>query len=99
MELISREKVLDYLQSEIHFWKDEDEKVQKVLEIAKFEIEELPTIEGRPKGKWKHLGETIRAITLEMHQCSECGYVVLTRSEFNQESYCPNCGANMRGEE
>lgn len=60
---------------------------------------EIGIDKGRPKGKWKHLGETIRAITLEMHQCSECGYVVLTRSEFNQESYCPNCGANMRGEE
>ena len=52
MELIDREEVLCYLQCEVNFWKDEDEKVYKVADIIKFEIEELPIIESRPKGKW-----------------------------------------------
>lgn len=98
MELISREKLLSYLQSEVHFWKDEDEKVYKVVDIIKFEIEELPIIESRPKGEFEYLGESKRKTYVDMYKCSNCDFVSLSLGN-DFLNYCPNCGADMRGEE
>ena len=44
----------------------------------------LPSVTPqRPKGKWIH------------NNCSICGYSV---NPWNNTPYCPNCGADMRGE-
>ena len=45
------------------------------------------TIEERKKGKW------IRK-SYDDNRCSECGWGVWA----NTGNYCPNCGADMRGE-
>ena len=37
-------------------------------------------------GRWKRYGKNLG-------ECSKCGYIVNIRYK-----YCPNCGANMRGE-
>lgn len=45
----------------------------------------LPTIDPeslRPKGKW-----------IDGMKCSECGQV-----DFTKPNFCPDCGADMRGE-
>lgn len=67
-------------------------------------VEKLPTAEK--VGKWKY--ETMRHImTGEMRTvriCSECGggwfrYDLSDGVEAAEPNYCPNCGADMRGEE
>lgn len=55
-------------------------------------VEELPSAEPeRKKGKW-----------IENTFCSECGWIHEVESGFigsvKQFNYCPNCGADMRGE-
>lgn len=59
-------------------------------------IEEAPTIEERKKGKW-----IIEPHTKGMyiHRCSECMKVLmLSPTDQPKYNYCPNCGADMRGE-
>lgn len=51
-------------------------------------IDEQPTIEERKKGEWMPFDEP-------WYQCSECGAVREQKSFM--ENYCPNCGADMRG--
>lgn len=49
----------------------------------------------REKGEWKRevLGSTSGYGTTVMYQCSEC-----ERMAISQYNFCPNCGADMRGE-
>lgn len=53
-----------------------------------------PTIEELPKGKWEIIyGEHIRAgLRPIMYACDVCGVVG------SQTNFCPNCGADMRGD-
>lgn len=52
-------------------------------------IDEQPTIEERKKGEW------IDGSVQSYYVCSECAY----QERFaNENNYCPNCGADMRGE-
>lgn len=65
------------------------ESGKKVLKI----IDNAPTIEERPKGKWIIDGHHIRC-----NRCNE--YICNTDSEGNTipDNFCPNCGADMRGD-
>ena len=51
----------------------------------------------RPKGKWKETGYETGAlgITYRQTQCSNCGWEHALPMWWN---FCPNCGADMRGE-
>ena len=64
-------------------------------------IDRAPTIEPeRKKGEWNFIGD-------QMFECSECG-TYYTQSQFHQmrvrisdtefPKFCPNCGADMRGD-
>ena len=58
-------------------------------------VEEMPTIEERKKGRWKR-----RVVDSGFNAdwvCSECKYRLKT--DFVNYNYCPNCGADMRGNE
>ena len=66
--------------------------VQEALRIA---MDKMPTIEPeRKKGAWINEGRTIR--------CSNCktGYAAVKgmKSALTY-NFCPNCGADMRGEQ
>lgn len=69
-------------------WETSDsEDFEKSVFIA---IATAPTIEERKKGKWIENSPVTR-------RCDQCGYVI--RDWFwHQFRYCPNCGADMRGE-
>lgn len=57
-------------------------------------LEELPSAE-RKKGRWERVEDENGDFLC--WECSECGerYVM----PHHRASYCPNCGADMRGEE
>lgn len=74
-------------------WDTSDsEDFEKSVFIA---IATAPTIEERKNGKWipsvDRWGDIVT--TVEGYTCSECG-------SFNtdKDNFCPNCGADMRGE-
>lgn len=61
-------------------------------------IDNAPTVEERPKGKWEYVG-------MGIYECTNCkaeyeaglaDHCNINNSEFK---YCPNCGADMRGNE
>lgn len=58
-------------------------------------IDAQPTIEERKKGKWIIDGECV--------DCSVCRHDKWSRVPFEdlvkRFNFCPNCGADMRGEE
>ena len=56
-------------------------------------LENLPSVQPVRHGKWTDRNEAMFAPFWERYKCSECG----ERSE--NSNYCPNCGADMRGEE
>lgn len=63
--------------------------------ITEDEIDNAPTIEERPKGEWYYNYQN-------GWHCSICNKsvkdmpTVMGKANFN---FCPNCGADMRGEE
>ena len=59
-------------------------------------INDMPTIEPeRKKGKWILDNSRLRG---NRYTCDQCGYE--TDSSWNPPgNFCPNCGADMRGEE
>ena len=58
------------------------------LAMAMVAIKEQPSVQPeRTKGKWK--------VTSVYIKCSECGESFM----LIPQNYCPNCGADMRGEQ
>ena len=65
-------------------------------------IDEQPTIEERKTGKWEEKEVSSEKVIDEWQsaRCSECGKYHTTpyMYYFDSFSFCPNCGADMRGE-
>lgn len=76
---------------------DEDELVERIEKqmIKHFisVIEHAPTVESnRPKGEW------IKRSSVGNWECSLCGNDIITSEQkLANYKYCPNCGADMRG--
>lgn len=89
---ISRQAAIDALDGEIKL-KDSDDvdNVARYIQQVARKINELPSIE-RKKGKWIDTHEEEEWYARE-YRCSECGDTMLGVANF-----CPNCGADMRGE-
>ena len=72
-------------------------------EISMRLVEDAPTIEPRPRGKWEEKGIAfIRDTNIERVQemrCSKCKRWLTTSYMYylTQYKFCPNCGADMRG--
>lgn len=106
-DLISRAAAIDALGERPLVWTDDDQYTlgeRNQYDRDRLVIETLPSAEM--VGKWKY--ETMRHImTGEMRTvriCSECGggwfrYDLSDGVEDAEPNYCPNCGADMRGEE
>ena len=88
MRLIDADKLIMYVAdcklSESITW-EEAELITDFLRNA-------PSVESRPKGKWIAYAEEDTPIML---RCSMCTHSVVWGSIAN---YCPNCGADMRGD-
>ena len=59
------------------------------LAVRKEDIDAMPTIEERKKGKWIELDFT----EAWEYKCDQCGRL----SDF-KDNFCPYCGADMRGD-
>lgn len=60
-------------------------------------IEYMPTVE-RPRGEWINHLDLTEDYYGESKQCSLCGYKDYNTRRFSWHKFCPNCGADMRGE-
>lgn len=73
--------------------------IQELYDI----LERMPTIEERKKGKWEERKVSSEKVIDEWQsaRCSVCGryYTTPYMYYFDDYSYCPNCGADMRGED
>ena len=83
MDLIDRQAAIDAVRS---YYDECDEREESIEE----RIEQLPSAERH--GKWLHKNSTFKNRWL----CSECGYTWYFDTK--EASYCPHCGARMRGE-
>lgn len=88
---ITREEAIDILKKNYP-----DSHFKLLREAVDMAIEALKQPE-RKKGKWiekTHTYEFFEPIPLCV--CSECGRTIKYREKYK---YCPNCGAEMEGEE
>lgn len=56
-------------------------------------VDSMPTVEKRKVGEWVDIDDKEEWYG-DQYKCSLCGWVTLDNG-----SYCPNCGAEMRGVE
>ena len=93
-DLISRQAAIDEIARFIGYL---DEDMITRLQIA---LERLPSVEPeRKNGKWM---QDWLAEKLDIYLCSECGQPLQLRDEYGNKAkvnFCPNCGADMRGEQ
>lgn len=68
----------------------------RAYKASRYKLETLPSVQpGRKKGKWKR---RIKDSGFNANwYCSECGWE--TALEEHGYNFCPNCGADNRGEE
>lgn len=84
-DLISKEAVLKIIDNEIQNTSD---YLQHNTQInIRFAIDELPTVEP-VRGEWEYSKE------YNTCSCSVCGEI----PNCFEPKFCPNCGADMRGE-
>ena len=71
--------------------------VQEALRIA---MDKMPTIElKRDKGKWIEEDDGWDGVFWRCSECNEPFYLVDGTPVDNEYHYCPNCGADMRGDQ
>ena len=79
-------------------WDTADKNKEKLIaalmaEIVTPIVVSQPTIGERKKGEWVDFSMSIKGVPTEA--CGECG----EWSYGMGKNYCPNCGADMRGEQ
>lgn len=76
----------------------------KVLVTFAEKVNRMPTIEERKKGKWISDMDDEPVVIKDGSpdkscHCSECGEWLVASDEYDVKgNFCPNCGADMRGE-
>lgn len=84
MRLIDADRFLSQIEDQ---YMEHDITREKYIDLED-RIAQQPTVEERKKGKWDDIGGIIR------WGCPICHYAYETKYNF-----CPNCGADNRGEE
>ena len=101
-DLIRRQVVLNTLENVDKFL-DEDRTVEKYKELLTECINELPSDEI--KGEWTRHTRVEPVYSIDgvktwgvKCQCNQCTFTTIVVEDFGYYRYCPNCGADMRGE-
>ena len=90
-DLISRKAAIDAIRASTSKYTGFMEMEMYTDDDAVEAIEDLPSAQPeRKRGKWIDDGDPF------MWECGCCGYRV---KRYNNTRYCPNCGADMRGEQ
>ena len=89
---LSERVTAQYYNAEYEEWTQETTTIAEILDSVCDDYTILPSTQPqRMRGKWIDVTKTGGA---ELWKCSECGELELEDSYF-----CPNCGADMRGEQ
>ena len=90
-DLISRQDALEIIDKmkEIYF----DRKV--ILGKVYDQIKDMPSAEPERKGNWVGIDDE----PCETFECDRCGFVLEDWIQGAFYNFCPNCGADMRGEQ
>ena len=94
-DLISRQAAIDKInerQRKLIYCFGIENDLVKIMDIAEYIITTIPSAQPeQKKGKW-----------IDDTYCSECGWVNQVESGFIGSvkgfNFCPNCGADMRGD-
>ena len=93
-DLISREAAIDAING-LPKWIDTENGVcLDYADVIAVLSEHLPSAQPRPKGKWIPYSKVYE----NRNRCSECDYH-LVGTPAHEATFCPNCGADMRGEQ
>lgn len=57
-------------------------------------VKRQPVVKERKKGKWIKMSDADGIYWA----CSECGEDIPRTESIDKKNYCPNCGADMRGD-
>ena len=88
MDLIDREALINAVEDLYEY-----AELGEALDV----IKAAPTVEERPNGKWIKVMATPKNI--DGYRCSNCFRDFHTKVPYFAEfNFCPNCGADMRGE-
>jgi len=71
--------------------------IKLIIELANYHT----SAESRKTGKWEYFSEDIDGLSFGIKRCSMCGAskpMKLFHWEDAEINFCPNCGADMRGE-
>ena len=102
-DLISRQAAIEAL-ADMHCKSDEDGYVWIIRSDAWARIDALPSVTPKQKrGKWNAYYHGINETPSFTYSCNQCGYSApygLYGGKYSQKewNFCPNCGADMRGE-
>ena len=95
VELLERRKTNDETFEWCHDCKEYDQKnhcCHRWSKVVRDTVDELEK-DRRPHGKW--ILDAVSPCTISWFRCSYCGYKY---DAYKQSNFCPNCGADMRGE-
>lgn len=66
--------------------------------VYKDDIDTMPTIEPQKKGKWIEQDDGWDGVYYECSECREAFTLIDGTPTDNLYNFCPNCGADMRGD-
>lgn len=103
-DLISRQAAIEAIESHIRTFAEpykltrDEEVMNYAFEVAASCVYNLPTTQERKRGHWIYKGKRGRFPVCE---CSVCGNAENADWAILGENvnYCPNCGAEMKGED
>ena len=96
-DCISRQAAIDSIRKEYGGIKNANMDGDFLADELEFILSKVPSAQPeRKKGRWIKTGQSfVFPEKFRNYSCSECGYDV-DKTKLN---YCPNCGAEMRGEQ
>ena len=104
-DIISRQAAIDALDGEFKITGRENaETIRDYINGVNKKLRELTSAERR--GRWEHYEHREPQYDIEgyktwaeAYKCSNCGFIHTVIEDFGHYAFCPNCGADMRGEQ